>query len=528
MKSLFAPKPASIQVEGDLPDRTLTGEPVAPITTSLPRTVLSICPQCHAPIPAEKYAEGGRVLMRKSCPSHGTFNDVVFSDAELFLSLEKWHFGDGRGFANPSGESQGNCPARCGICGRHTAHTSLANIELTGRCNLSCNICFADANRHAHELPFEQALEALRRLREQSPAPAFAVQFTGGEPTIHPRFLDIVAAARKEGFSHIQVASNGLAFADPDYAMRAREAGLQYIYLQMDGTSDDVFLKIRGRELLAAKLAVIESARKAGLRVIFVPTIAKGVNDHQIGDIFRLAFDNLDVLSGISFQPMTFAGRYPEGERLRLRFTLSDIAREFSAQTGVTHPRDDWFPLSAAVPLVRYGGTLTGSTPVNHACHPHCGLMTLLFVGPDRSAVPVTRFLDLYNLLREIDGLAARTRGHGSMVLSKIRALHALNRFFHADRAPEGLSFLRFLQTLDGFADRQYSWDERYRGYTYKSFFVLGMHFMDAFNYDIERVSRCGVHYAAPDGRTYPFCTYNAGPTYRNRVQELITPRRER
>jgi hypothetical protein len=194
----------------------------------------------------------------------------------------------------------------------------------------------------------------------------------------------------------------------------------------------------------------------------------------------------------------------------------------------VTHPKEDWFPLSAAVPLVRYGGALAGSTPVNHACHPHCGIMTLLFVGPDRNPVPVTRFLDLYGLLREIDGVAAGTRPNGSKVFSKIRALEALHRFFHADRAPKGLSFPRFLQTLDGFADRKYSWDERFRGHTYKSFFVLGMHFMDAYNYDLERVSRCGVHYAAPDGRTYPFCTYNAGPVHRNRVEERIAALRER
>jgi len=366
---------------------------------------------------------------------------------------------------------------------------------------------------------FDQAVETLRRLRAQCPAPAFAVQFTGGEPTVHPRFLDIVASAKALGFSHIQVASNGLKFADPDFARRARDAGLQYIYLQMDGTSDDVFLRLRGRTLLAEKLAVLESARKAGLRVIFVPTILKGVNDHQIGDLLRLAFEHLDVLSGIAFQPMTFTGRVPEGDRLEQRFTLSDLAREFSLQTGLTHPREDWFPLSSAVPLVRYAGALTGTALVNHTCHPHCGLMTLLFVDRNRRAVPITRFLDLYRLLQDIEGLAARTHESSIKILSKARALQTLNRYFHSDRAPEGLSFLRFLQTLDGFADKKYTWDEGHRGHTYKTFYVLGMHFMDAYNYDLERVSRCGVHYSTPDGRIYPFCTYNSGPTFRNRVE---------
>jgi len=245
----------------------------------------------------------------------------------------------------------------------------------------------------------------------------------------------------------------------------------------------------------------------------------RGVNDHQIGDLFRLAFEHLDILSGISFQPVTFAGRVPEGDRLQRRFTLADLAREFSAQTGLTHPRDDWFPLSAAAPLIRYAGALTGTSLVNHTCHPHCGLMTLLFVDQERRAVPLTRFVDLHGLLTEIDRLAERTPQVRFKALSKVRALQALHRFFRSERAPEGLTFFRFLQTLDGFADKKYSWDDRYRGYTYKTFYLAGMHFMDAYNYDLERVCRCGVHYAAPDGRFYPFCTYNAGPTYRRRVE---------
>lgn len=502
--------------------KTLEGRQIPPISRSLPRTIRSLCPECLQTIPAEEFIEDGRVVMRKSCPVHGAFRDIVFSDAEMFLRMEAWHFGDGQGFANPAGDERGECPQRCGICGWHTSHTSLANVDLTSRCNLACSVCFADANRRDYELSFDQAEETLRRLRAQSPAPAFAVQFTGGEPTVHPRFLDIVASAKALGFSHIQVASNGLALADPDFACRARDAGLQYIYLQMDGTTDDVFRKIRGRPLLDAKLAVLQAARTAGLRVIFVPTILAGVNDHEIGDLFRLAFEHLDVLSGISFQPMTFTGRMPEGDRLRLRFTLSDLAREFSRQTGITHPRDDWFPLSSAVPLIRYAGALSGAALVNHTCHPHCGLMTLLFVDQDRRATPVTRFLDLYPLLRDIEGLTAKAQKTRIKALSKIQALRALSRYFKPECAPKGLTFLRFLQTLDGFADKKYSWDAAYRGHTYKTFYLAGMHFMDAYNYDIERVARCGVHYSAPDGRIYPFCSYNSGPTYRKRVEEKI------
>ena len=501
---------------------TLGGENVLPVRTTLPKETSSLCPECLRTISAELFEENGRVMMRKRCPDHGTFTDVIFSDVEMYLRLEQWYFGDGEGFADPVDGLGKECPNRCGICGSHSTHTSLANIDLTGRCNLSCAICFADANRNPHEPSFEQVVEMLRRLRAQRPAPAFAVQFTGGEPTLHPQFLEIVAKAREMGFSHLQAATNGIRFADPEFARRARDAGLQYLYLQMDGTTDDVFLKIRGKALLDTKLRVIDSARKAGLRVIFVPTIVKGVNDHQIGDLCRLAFEHLDVLSGISFQPMTFTGRYPESERARLRFTLSDLSREFSCQTGFTRSLEDWFPLNAAVPLVRYAGAVTGNVPVNHACHPHCGLMTLFFIDRNRNAVPITRFLDLQGLLRELDRLSASAAKSRVKALSKIRALQAFHRFFLEEQAPEGLTFLRFLKTLDGFADKKYSWDGKFEGYTYKTFYVLGMHFMDAYNYDLERVSRCGVHYSAPDGRIYPFCTYNSGPMHRHRIENSI------
>lgn len=504
------------------PAKTLSGKEIQPLVFSLPKQTKSLCPQCLAAIPATIEVVDGRVMMRKTCPVHGTCNEVVFSDAGLYLRMEDWYFGDGKGFANPADSDDGDCPERCGICGYHSCHTSLANVDLTSRCNLSCGVCFADANRASYDLSFEQAVAILRRFRAQRPAPAFAVQFSGGEPTLHPRFLDIVSSARDMGYSHVQAATNGLKFIEGDFAFRAREAGLQYLYLQMDGVTDDVFVKLRGKPLLEAKLKILEAARRAGLRVVFVPTIARGVNDHQIGDLYRLAFRNLDVVSGMSFQPQAFIGRYPEADRLSNRFTLSDLAREFSLQTMVTDPVEDWFPLNSAAPLVRFAGSVSGIEAVNHACHPHCGLMSLLFVDPRGNAVPVTRFLDLLGLLREVDRLSETARRVKVKAFSKIMALHAFRRFFDGDRAPEGLTFSRFLKTLDGFADKKFSWEKGHAGHTYKTFYVLAMHFMDAYNFDLERVSRCGVHYAGPDGKIYPFCTYNAGPAYRRRVEDGI------
>ncbi len=498
---------------------THTGSLTPPISTALPKTVQSVCPECLKVIDCRHFVEDGKVMGEKECSEHGLFRDIIFSDAKLFLDMERWHFGDGKGFMNPQVKGATKCPSACGICNMHATHTSVSNIDLTAKCNLSCNVCFADANKNRYEPEYADIVKMLERLRAQQPAPGASVQYTGGEPTVHPRFLDIVRKTKELGFTHIQVATNGIKLADPEFAIKAREAGLQYIYLQMDGVDDDVFKKIRGRELLQVKLDLLESARKAGLRVIFVPTIIKGLNDDQIGPLIKLAFDNLDIVTGISIQPMVFTGRYPEKERLEKRYTLADMITDVGEQSGFTDKYKDWFPLSSAVPFVKLAKALTGREMAGHTCHHHCVMGTLLFVDKDKNAVPATRFLDYYNLLLDIDAMAEKTGKTRFKLFSDLKLLGIMKKHFNKDAAPAGLSFKKFLKTLDGYSDKKYSWDSEHKEHTYKTFFILGMHFMDKYNYDLERVKRCAIHYTASDGLIYPFCTYNSGHNFRNRVE---------
>ncbi|MBI5561674.1 MAG: radical SAM protein [Deltaproteobacteria bacterium] len=504
---------------------TYSGTYTPPLTTGLPRTIESICPECLKVIPAHEHVEDNRVMVKKECAEHGVFNDVVFSDARLFLQMEQWHYGDGRGFENPHVNGATKCPSSCGICNMHTTHTSLANVDITGRCNLSCSVCFADSNSSPYQPDFEEVLAMLKNLRDRRPAPGDAVQFMGGEPSIHPRFLEIVKAAKEMGFKHIQTATNGIKFADPGFAAAAGEAGLQYLYLQMDGVDGEVIKKIRGRDLLDVKLRVIESCRRAGIRIIFVPTVIKGVNDQQLGPLIRLAFENLDVLTGLSVQPIVFAGRFAEEERMSKRFTLADMIHEVGKQTGLTNAYEDWIPLSAITPFVKLGSAITGNVLTNHTCHHHCVMGTLMFVDQDKNAVPAPRFLNLRGLLNDIDELSRKTRKRWFKTFSGVSALSLARKHFDGAKAPAGLSFQKFLKTLDGYSDKKYSWSPEHKGHTYKTFFVLGMHFMDNYNYNVERVRRCAVHYSAPNGLLYPFCTYNAGHTFRNKVEGAYAER---
>ncbi len=504
------------------PDTTYMGSPIEPLRKGLPKTTQSLCPECTQLLPARIFEEDGRVIMQKSCPDHGEFRDIVFSDARLYLKMEEWTFGDNRGLSNPAVSGVTRCPDDCGLCNLHTSHTGLANIDLTNRCNLTCPVCFANANAagYVYEPGLDQIRGMLESLRSEHPVAGRIVQFSGGEPTIYPRFFDVLRMAREMGFSHLQIATNGLKFTDLEFALQAKDAGLHTLYLQFDGVCDDVYRRTRGRSLWEQKLACIENVRKANLKIVFVPTIVKGFNDHQIGDILRLAIENIDCISGISFQPVAFTGRIARRDLEAKRFTLSDFAHAVKEQTGICDPYEDWFPLACVAPFSRLLSALRGEPTTTLTSHPHCAIGTYLFVDENRRAVPVTRFVDVGPMLQAMDTLAHKTESRRVKLFSKIESWNILRRFFHEDKAPPGLTFKKFLHTLQGMTDKRYGRGKLEKeGFTYRTLMVAGMHFMDAYNYDIERLKRCVIHYAAPDGRVYPFCAYNSGRVYREKIE---------
>ena len=499
------------------------GSPIRPLQKGLPKSTQSLCPECTQLIDARIVEDSGKVVMEKRCPTHGEFRDIVYSDAKLYLKMEEWTFGDNRGLANPAVTTAKSCPEDCGLCNLHTSHTGLANLDLTNRCNMTCPVCFANANAsgYLYEPDFETVRKMLQALRNQKPVAGRIVQFSGGEPTIYPRFFDVLRLAKEMGFSHTQVATNGLKFMDLEFAERAKEAGLHTLYLQFDGVCDDVYRRTRGESLWDKKLRAIENVKKAGLKIVYVPTIVKGVNDHQIGDIVRLALEYIECSSGISFQPVAFTGRIARHELEAKRFTLSDFAHAVHQQTGICDPYEDWFPLSCVTPFSKLLSALRGDETTTLSCHPHCSLGTYLFVDQNRKAVPVTQFVEVGPMLREMDDLARKAGKRRIQFFTRISAWNNLRKFFHEEKAPAGLTFNKFLQTLQGMTDKRYGrGSSEAGGFTYRTLMLAGMHFMDSHNYDVERVQRCVIHYAAPNGLIYPFCAYNSGPVYRERIEK--------
>ncbi len=510
------------------PNETYTRGPIKPIQHGLPKQTESLCPECGKVIVANYVEENGRVMMEKRCEEHGEFKDCIFSDVKLFLKMEQWEFGDMKGLQNPAINkgAESRCPDDCGLCSLHTSHSALANVDLTNRCNLTCPICFANANvqGYLYEPGIDQVRAMLKTLRDERPVDGRVVQFSGGEPTVHPKFFEILEMAREMGFTHIQAATNGILLADVDYAKKAKAAGLATLYLQFDGISDDIYLKSRGEPLFEIKMKCIEACRQAGIKIVFVPTIVKGLNDHEVGEILRVAINNVDTVSGISFQPVAFTGRIARKELEEKRYTQSDFAIDLSRQTGLFDTYDDWYPLSSLTPFSKLMAVLRGDGVPTISCHPHCSMGSYMFVDEhSRKAVPVTRFIDFPAMMQDIEALAQKTEKSFFKFYHQISAWNSLKKHFKEELAPPGLTFTKFLQTLQGMTNKKLGRDGMDGTYTYRTLLVAGMHFMDRYNYDIERVKRCVIHYAAPDGKLYPFCTYNSGPTYREKIEKQFS-----
>jgi uncharacterized radical SAM superfamily Fe-S cluster-containing enzyme len=507
------------------PETTHAGAAITPVRKTLPKSTQSICPECTKLIDARLFEENGKVYMEKSCAEHGYFRDLYYSDVNLYLKMEKWHFGDERGLSNSAITGAKKCPEQCGLCSMHQSHTALANVDLTNRCNLTCPVCFANANAAGtlYEPDFDTIRRMLQALRNERPVSTKVVQFSGGEPTIYPRFLDVLRLAKEMGFTHVQAATNGILLADLEFAQQCAEAGLQTLYLQLDGVCDDIYRRTRGESLWEKKLACIENCKKTGMKIVFVPTIVRGINDHQVGDIVRLALENVECMSGISFQPVAFTGRISRHELEAKRFTQADLAHAVADQTGLTDKYHDWFPLSCVTPFSKLHGAIRGEEVTTISCHPHCSLGTYLFVDKaSHRAVSITRFFDVGNALQDMYTNATKADGGGLFAKSwaGIKAWNTLRRHFHPEYAPPGLTFERFLDTLRGFTDKKIGRNGNDGIITYRTLLVAGMHFMDSYNYDVERVKRCVIHYAAPDGLIYPFCAYNSGPAFRERIEK--------
>ena len=474
----------------------------------------SLCPVCGKLLDAEITEEDDAIWISRTCPEHGYAKTLYWSDAKMYQRFDRYDR-IGRGVENPNVEGQGECTtANCGLCSNHKSGTLLANIDVTNRCNLKCEFCFANAKAcgYIYEPTFDEITSMLTLLRVEKPVPCPAVQFSGGEPTMRDDLVDIIKKARELGFNQVQIASNGVKLAqNPDLAKELRAAGLSTVYLHFDGISKET-----NPLLEKTSIPAIENCRKVGLGIVLVPTIIRGKNDQEIGDIVKFAAKNVDIIRGINFQPVAFTGAAKEDDVIRERVTVPDITRSIEEQTGGQIHSADFYPIPSVMAICDLIEAYTEKPQIMFCAHPHCGAATYGFVNDDGSLVPITRFVDVDKFLAAAEKMAEKFKKSGKTgkYLAMTVGLGKMNKAVSKEEV-EGIKIDLKKLIYDALVKHDY---ESIGKFHENALFIGTMHFMDAFNYDTDRVSRCCIHYTTPDGKLIPFCTYNSGPTYREEV----------
>jgi uncharacterized radical SAM superfamily Fe-S cluster-containing enzyme len=397
---------------------------------------------------------------------------------------------------------------------------------------MMCDPCFMDANQvgFVHELEWDDVQRILDDSLTVRPRRQMSVQFSGGEPTLSPHFLRAIAYAKEAGYFCVQCATNGVRFAqDPAFAVAAKENGLRIAYLQFDGVGEEANAHRKVGNLFEVKQRAIENLHAAGLDVVLVVTVVRGINDDQVGRVVRFAIDNADKITVVSFQPVSFTGRdedISDEERHARRYTLSHLAHDLHGQLGATEPMRDWFPLSALGPFADLSDLLFADRAewgaLKCGCHPNCGIGTALLVHKGtRAMVPLAEVVDLEGLLADVQEItdAAQPR---AVTLAEI-ALAVCRRFDPA-RAPSGFGLgtlvRQFLSQIGAREGGVGAHADDAREFEWRVLFVAGMWFQDLYNYDFRRTEMCIIPYGTQEGEI-SFCAYNTGVGWRQVVEKM-------
>ncbi|TFG05676.1 MAG: radical SAM protein [Promethearchaeota archaeon] len=517
----------------------------------------SICPECQKIIDADYVEDDGKVWMVKECKDHGKFKDLASINPKHFRWIQRFTMNSDAKMCEPQKKVEKGCPHDCGICGNHKSAPAIGICDITYRCNLKCPVCFANALTERGK-NIEPTFEELRRIythfREIRPQPPVCAMFSGGEPTIREDFPEILRMCRDLGYLQLQVATNGIRFAkEIDFLKECIDSGMNALYLQFDGVDAEVYKQTRGADIWHLKQQVIDNCRDLGFGgVVLTPTIVKGVNDDQVTKIFDYAIENIDVVSTISYQPISLCGRFDYDKLLELRYTSSHVMDALDKHTG---GEAGWmYPMPVLAKFAKVAAWLNNSHDVLElTCNSICGYGTFLFVNPKTNQyrditklfnvpqfIKLTnkwydrivnkrygkkkRFKDMFDF-----GFVSRTLGdlldRGEDTLEKVQfAAELLSTLKNPLQDGLDTAVQRgrlFLQTMVNTSWKSSS-DWLLKG---NNLLIALMHFQDGYNLDVERTSRCLVHYGFIDPETnqvmaIPFCPMNT--VHRPKVEEKL------
>lgn len=461
----------------------------------------SVCPACYQEgiinkIPAKIVEDDGKVWITKTCNTHGSFKDIYFGDITLYKKWMKYKI---TGKDSPDVKTQVlNIPP---LYDMHKSQSVLTNLLITNRCDLRCSYCFmnAGASGKVYEPTLDQLRQLMLQARNERPTGSKAIQITGGEPTIREDLFDIIRMAKEVGFSHVQVNTNGLKLADSvEYCRQLKQEKVNTIYMSFDGVTKET------NPWIEKNKQAIENLRKVNLKLVLVPVLIGDKNIHETGKIVRFALDNMDIIRGVNFQPISFCGRVEklkdekrEKQRVDYVRMMEELEKEFDGAIS----REDFYPVPFVFPISKLIEMLKGETQVEFTAHPGCGGATYVFMDNGKP-IPITRFIDVEGLLEFIDK-ESEIKGPFKKLRVASALLRNIEKFVDYEKAPKGFNLKKLLK--DAAIGGSY---DSLRGFHYKSLFIGSMWFQDAFNLNVDRLQRCVIHYSTLEG-IVPFCAYN-------------------
>jgi len=453
----------------------------------------SLCPECLSLVPAKIVVrDDRRVYFRKRCAQHGVREDFVCSDVRYFDRME---FSlPGKVPPHMGVEPNRGCPYDCGLCTEHEQHTCVGLVEITSSCNLSCPMCYAHSGPGGKHLSFEECTAAIDRLVHVEGRPE-VLQLSGGEPTVHPDILRVLEYGCAQPIDIVMINTNGIRFAhDADFVQRVAEYKHRLeIYFQFDGFNDEIYQTLRGEPLLEVKLRALDQLGRAGLRTTLVTTLQPGVNEQEIGPIVRFGLER-PWITGISFQPATYSGRFVLPEQLEQRITFPDVVRHIAAQSEGLFRESDFMPLPCA--------------------HPNCHTLSYAYRSR-HGVVPLSRFIDAENHLEILANGITFTRPRARQLIEQYLGTLGCCAGGNCGTSGESSESLFHIATRNSGPEIAPLAEEFFQRALAEQlspadvFRITITSFLDAYNFDVRRLMKCCIHHVLPSGHVIPFCAYN-------------------
>jgi len=433
---------------------------------------LSLCSKCLRRVDAKVIFEDDKVFMLKRCPTHGPEKVLIATDVEYYRSTRNFvkrsempkkfnthtHFG---------------CPYDCGLCPDHEQHSCLTIVEVTDRCNLACPTCYAESSPHHGRHRTLEEIEWMFDIVVANEGQPDVVQISGGEPTIHPQFFEILDIAKRKPIRHLMLNTNGIRIAkDPEFVRRLATYMPDFeVYLQFDSFKKEALETLRGEDLRAVREKALENLNRENLSTTLVVTLQKGLNDDEIGEIIRYGLQQ-PCVRGVTFQPTQVAGRVENFDPAEHRITLTEVRQKILDQSGI-------FTAADIIPV---------------PCNPDALAMAYA-LKLDGEVIPLTRYLNPQDLLDNsrntiIYEQDERLHQHMIQLCSTGNSVECA--------ADELQSVMCCLPQINA---PSLGYDNLFR--------IIIMRFIDAYDFDVRAIKKSCVHIVSKEGKIIPFETMN-------------------